>query len=105
WYLEPSETISLISNILDNAIEASLKVQNDAFIQLDIWNKEAAICIKVVNSKLAAVQPEINNFKTTKNNAEEHGYGIKIVKKIVKAHNGIIRINDMIDKFELYIEL
>lgn len=105
WGLETSETVSLISNILDNAIEAALRVKNDAFVRLDIWNKEATICIKVANSKLIDDQPEKNNFITTKDNAEEHGYGLKIVKKIVKEHNGIIRINDLEDIFELYIEL
>ena len=82
-FSEP-DIISLISNLLDNAIEACMRV-----------NKELTPKIKMT------IEPEI--LKTSKKDKANHGYGIQIIKEVVKKYKGTINFCDYGDKLETKI--
>lgn len=82
---------ALLSNILDNAIEASEKT-TDKFIYVAILKKRAYDTILVKNkidSSVIKVNPKL---KSDKSNNEQHGYGMKQIKTIAEKYDGIVDI-------------
>ena len=82
----------LLSNLLDNAIEACESVNNEnKFIELNTNYQANMFLIKMKNSK----NPEnIFTHKTTKKNKQAHGHGISIIDDIVKQQEGICSWED-----------
>jgi sensor histidine kinase regulating citrate/malate metabolism len=89
-YIEPNKLTSLLTNILDNAIEATEKCDNKK-IQLSINNIDNFDVLTCINS--CNFEPEIIDgyIKTTKPDKGFHGYGTKSIAKIVKFYNGTLR--------------
>lgn len=80
--IKTNELVVLLSNLLDNAIEACLKFDGDKEIVCSIL-KEDSIYISIRNTSdpVTIVYGEI---RTTKQNVAEHGYGLPAVKYILK---------------------
>lgn len=89
-YIEPTKLTSLLTNILDNAIEATEKCNNKK-IMLSINNIDNFDVLTCINSCIN--KPEITDvhIKTTKSDVEFHGYGTKSIAKTVKLYNGTLR--------------
>ena len=79
----------ILENLLDNAIEATLKAA-DKKISVDIYSYEQAIIIKISNSAEKEVLKNNPDMNTTKKDNNYHGYGIKNVRELVKKNNGTI---------------
>ena len=79
--IRTNELVVLLSNLLDNAVEACLKLDNGREIVCSIL-KEDSIYISIRNTSvsLTIIQGEI---PTTKQDATEHGYGLPAVKYIL----------------------
>lgn len=93
------EYVGLLGNLLDNGMEAAEKtsqpwVRMKSFITAGQW------ILQVTNSKTADEAPLSNNMKTTKEEKENHGFGGKIVKRIVKKYKGVVDYRDYGDYFE-----
>lgn len=87
------ETNSLFSNLLNNAIEATIKIDSieKRKIELDVIKRSNSIEITCRNTY--ANKPVFNHngdLKTSKNNISQHGMGLKIIKKIVRKYDGKI---------------
>lgn len=83
------DIVMLISNLLDNAIEASEKV-SDSKISIIITTKMNYLSI-VISNKIEKSVLKVNHFlKTTKSDSVNHGLGIKSVKQICEKYNGMI---------------
>ncbi len=83
---------NLLGNMLDNAIEACLKCQEDArTIEITIKALENQYFIEVANSVANNVLEMNKALKTTKSNAENHGYGISSIREIAKKYNGDVQ--------------
>lgn len=79
---------SLLINLIDNAIEASEKLE-DPKIKIKIGIVKDYFSITVTNRIDENQKENARTRKTTKANKELHGLGTKIIDKIVKEHNGI----------------
>lgn len=90
-----SELYSLLSNIIENAIEACERdKQRQAVIKVNIRQEQGYLLIKVSNPiKIRVNTEEILELKTLKANKQMHGFGTKIIKMIVAQNNGIINFN------------
>ena len=79
--VDPDELVVLLSNLLDNAIEACEKTIGDKEIVCSII-KEEMIYLSIRNTSLPVriINGEIH---TTKKNTIEHGYGLSAVKYIL----------------------
>lgn len=100
-FMEDIDVSNLITNLLDNAIEAVDKCENKN-INFVIKKKMNYVIIECENTFNGEVK--INKKKqlvTTKNG--DHGYGTKIIKNVVDKYNGELNyeIND--NKFKLII--
>lgn len=83
--LKKSDLTSLLTNLIDNAIEASLKVK-DPFITINILQYSNDLKIEIRNSSIL-----VSNLKdtlTTKHDKVNHGYGLKSINKVLDIYNG-----------------
>lgn len=102
-FIDDLDTCIILGNILDNAIEANMKLEQDKrYIKLDIRDKGSYLIIDCVNRTLEA--PE-NSMKTTKDNKILHGIGLSNVKQIVNKYHGSIDISSVKDYFTMTITL
>ena len=79
----------LLSNLLDNAIEASQSVPESPMITLTVTNKQNYLCILVRNRIMESVLAKNGQLKTTKRNKKNHGLGLYSVGQIVDKYEGM----------------
>ncbi len=102
WRLNETDTVALIFNLMDNAIEASSKCVQP-FIHISI---EVADCIKMIfeNSKPSDINSDVT-FSTSKKDKRAHGFGIEVVRELVEKYNGKAEFEDRIDTFAVTLEI
>ena len=88
---------TILSNALDNAIEANVKIEkmSDRYIETKITNDESGIFISIKNPSLEAPKKRAGNYISSKTDKENHGLGLKSIKRTVDKHKG-----DMFIKYE-----
>lgn len=86
-FIESPDLISLLGNLLDNAVEAA-KSSVDRKIDLSINRVNGLDILTCTNSCDTAPQATGKNLKTTKNNDGFHGLGIRSIKSVVKKYKG-----------------
>lgn len=92
------DIVTIIGNLLDNAIEAVLKV-NDKKITLNVVYSKGKILIFIENTYNGIVKRnengEIISVKAVKLVKEgvKHGYGLKNINKSIDKYNGYLEIN------------
>ena len=86
--LSDTELISLLGNLLNNAVEAAVQCPQP-FIRVRMYPAGDDLCVEVINSadpfRLCA-NPEL---KTTKEDPQLHGIGLRVVRAIAARHNGM----------------
>ncbi|MDR1753345.1 MAG: GHKL domain-containing protein [Eubacterium sp.] len=90
----------LISNLLDNAIEACKKSFHNNEIKILISNKKVYLNIVIQNKISESVLKTNPDLKTIKPDSLKHGYGLKSIMKIVKNNDGMI---DFLEKNGYFI--
>lgn len=92
----------ILSNLLDNAIEACEKIKTGTrWIHIRIWKKNASTIIKIANS--IGDQPEKIAGEYVSHKAGGHGYGIKSVKCAVEKNGGTMNCENDMEKFVVTI--
>lgn len=87
--LSDYELVSLFSNLLDNALEASLRLPRETRkVSLLVYSKSDYLCIDLKNHYSACTDPVDSSFHTTKTDSRIHGFGMQIISDIVRKHNG-----------------
>ena len=89
------DLISLLGNLLDNAIEACAKC-TDPTIKLEIKNYKDYLSITVINSTAEPVLKNNPELKTTKKDKELHGIGLSSIQSVVDKYSGDIIRNDVL---------
>ena len=80
----------ILSNLLDNAIEACEKNPSNAQILLTISEEAGYYRIVVRNTIAASVLKKNQELKTEKANKKLHGWGLRSVTDLVSKRNGLI---------------
>lgn len=82
-----NDLVTILSNALDNAIEAAEKSSNKTInIATDHINTYDVVTI--INSCDTPPKIKGNDLETTKKNKNIHGLGIKSIQKVLKQYNG-----------------
>lgn len=89
--IESADKSSILSNAIDNAIEACNKTK-EKFIIIDIASDKKYVKIQIENSSLP-VKIKDNTILTTKRNTVLHGYGLKSIRQTIKKYNGHMNIS------------
>lgn len=85
--IEGRDLCGLLSNLLDNAIEAS-RAEKDPEIRLSMRTSRGYLSIVVSNRCSTDVMSMNPHLHTTKGNAAEHGIGLRVVRSIAKKYEG-----------------
>lgn len=88
-HISEYDLCNLIGNVLDNAIEAAKKVCG-AVIEVSLFSDKYKLILTVSNSIPQSVLNENTELKTTKNEPELHGFGIRSIRAIAKKYDGIV---------------
>lgn len=79
---------SIFDNILENAVEAA-KDSTEKRIELSVKEANKNFIVIIVENSCSQKPGKTNGeYKTTKQDKDLHGFGLKSVKRIVKQHNG-----------------
>jgi len=82
---------------LDNAIEAvsSLK-EEKRIIELNVMKRYDFVTINVYNTFDGKNKTKYNKLVTTKNDSQNHGFGLKSIENIANKYNGelVIKMQD-----------
>lgn len=99
--LPDNELCSLLSNLLDNAIEAAAASgAEDKTVELSVLRRESHLLIDVRNPVSQEVSPERRlSLVSTKQDSQLHGYGTRIIRGIAKRYNGVCRFDMEGDRF------
>lgn len=106
YNISDMDLCSLISNLLDNAIEANCKLDmTKRRLQIEIKPYNNMLLLFISNSSNGIYLYGGNgNLLTTKtSNKNEHGIGIKRINEIVKKYNGIIEFDPGTEIFSVSI--
>ena len=83
---------TVLGNLLDNATEGSAGA-DDPFITVDIAPYKEYLLIRTRNRVSRNVIKENPHLLTTKEDADNHGIGLKVVENAVKAYGGSLRLS------------
>lgn len=100
-FIEPLDISTIFGNLIDNALEATQKIEKEErYIFVDVSPKRNLMIIVIRNSMNGS---KSNDLVTGKWNSSFHGYGLKNVDKSVKNYGGEIKININEKEFEVNI--
>lgn len=88
----------IISNLMDNAIEAETKLRNK-YIKLTMLEDYGSIMMEIRNYINKPVLKEGEELVTHKKDKTWHGYGVKNVKRIIRKYDGYVDIREEEDDF------
>lgn len=94
-FIRDIDIIIIIGNIVDNAIDASKKV-NDGFVDINIFENQKGhfLVIKVENKFDGVVNRYGENFYSSKKDKiDKHGMGIKNVRNCIEKYDGFLQID------------
>lgn len=100
------DLISLVSNLIDNALEAASKCDH-GFVDIKMFrvNDGEIVVLKFKNNYIDDPVECGGNFVTKKQNSSMHGIGVRQVKKIVEQYKGYIDFTYEKNIFEVVIHL
>ena len=91
--IEDVDLVILISNLLDNAIEAVRQVDGDRKIEIQSILKKNIWILSVKNSCMNEVVIRENRIETTKDKKESHGFGLANIERVTKKYNGNLQLS------------
>lgn len=105
--MKPYHVYSLFGNALDNAIESLVKVADveKREIRLTVCRFRDMCKILVSNYFSGSLEFENGLPKTTKNNKNDHGYGIKSIREVAQTYGGEMSVSVIDDSFNMLIML
>ena len=105
-FITETDLYNLFGNALDNAIEAVSKINDHdkRRINLIVKNMMSFVSINVENYFDGHIELDKQGIpKTTKNNVQYHGFGMKSIKMIINKYHGDLKIVTDDDIFSLCI--
>lgn len=97
---------SLLSNMLENAIEACMRMENQAgaYIHLEIRKKQRFLFIECENSvdREEILKPD---RATVKDDPKKHGFGLRAMNAVAEKYSSIIQIERDPDRFTVRTNL
>lgn len=86
------DIVTILGNLLDNALDATYKLDEDRRIDLQMKYDKGRFLFKIKNTYNGKILKQGNTILTTKCNSNKHGIGLENVRKIVNKYEGIIDI-------------
>ncbi|WML33882.1 GHKL domain-containing protein [Clostridium sp. OS1-26] len=86
------DLLSVLSNIIDNAIEASREINNEDKKRIDVRINpyKDYLLISISNSAKTNPISTMKKFQSTKKDKKNHGLGVKIINNIAEKYDGFV---------------
>ena len=98
--IEDEDLVVILSNLLDNAIEACQKCEGKRTIKMKFMTENDIVILSVKNTSVGTCSIENDKIATTKRfRSEEHGIGIRNIKNAIKKYGGTYSIKSNEDEF------
>ncbi|MDO5573745.1 MAG: GHKL domain-containing protein [bacterium] len=92
-FLSKTDLITILSNLLGNAIEAAAECDGNGYVDTRIESSREQFCnIVISNSVKAMPVKREGRFVTKKADKSKHGIGLRNVEEIVLKNNGVMDI-------------
>lgn len=106
-HIQDMDLITMIGNLLDNAVMAASKKEKDSSVGVKIFmQKDGKLCvIKVVNDFVEALKEVRGRLISTKKETGVHGIGLASVSKIAEQYQGYLEYYIKDEKFNAVIVL
>lgn len=102
--LSDFELCSLFGNMIDNAVEAVLKLETNRDIRLQIVRQMDMVCIFCENP-YQSITKENGRLVTSKSDFKNHGLGIRQMEHIAAKHGGTVHVSTENNLFTISILL
>lgn len=103
--LSSNDMCTILANLLDNAIEATEKLNKKDKIMLMMRRVNQFLIIKIINSCDKQEEHLALHLKTSKEDKELHGWGLPSVMDVVKKYNGTMECLNENGKFIVTVML
>ena len=105
-HMKPMDVCSIFANALDNAIEASSKIEDNPWVSMNIKRTEKFFIVKISNSAEKKVDVEklfMTSGYTSKKDTERHGFGLRNIRNSVEEYDGLIKAESNDESFGLSV--
>ena len=86
--ISEEDIVTLLGNLLDNAIEACEKLAENKVIQFKMVIEEGQLILSIRNPVKVAPQIKDNHIVTSKRDKSRHGIGLLNVDSVIRKNNG-----------------
>lgn len=83
----------ILGNLLDNAIKAASKVEEDPYVSLKMRYDKGRLMIQMDNPYAEEINDQNGNLLTTEPDRENHGFGLQSIRKVIQKYNGTMDID------------
>lgn len=90
-FISEIDIITIFGNLYDNAIEANKETKKDKYIKTALYKMGEMLIIRIENSCTNQLEYNDKRIKSTKKN--HFGIGLNNIKKALKKHNGVFKID------------
>ncbi len=92
--VDEDDVVVILGNLLDNAIEATTRLEENRYICIDMYWDKGVLFIHVENSYDAVVYKCQDTYFTRKQDTHMHGIGLQSVSATVKKYHGLLEIGN-----------
>ena len=92
--IDIADFVTLLGNLLDNALEALKKVDREQrILTIKIMFSQERLIGRITNTYCGEIYLKDDKILTSKKEKQRHGYGLSNVEKIIKKYNGYMEID------------
>ncbi len=103
--ITPFDMSVILGNLLDNAINASSKLEKDKRLDLKIDYKRGRLFINLSNTYTGILNYKGDKLTTSNRDKEAHGIGIKNINAVLDKYDGVMEIDHTENIFTVIILL
>ena len=94
-FMSTGDICSLFGNAIENAIEAVSKLSNpeDRIISFQVREQKGLLLVAVDNYYTGLVSIENGLPKTSKGDSQNHGFGVRSIRRIAQKYGGEVRLS------------
>ena len=97
-----ADLVTLLGNLLDNALEALKKVDREQrILTIKIVFSQERLIGRITNTYCGEIHQKDDKILTSKKEKQKHGYGLSNVEKIIKKYNGYMEIDHANGEFRV----